>query len=64
MHNSFGEDFVYASKRRKGGKVETHVDLSEQPLVMGREGAELEEVVIAVVRGERNQEQQGSSNKC
>ena len=52
-----------ASKRRQGGKVETHVDLSEQPLVMGREGAELEEVVIAVVRGERNQEQQGTSNK-
>ena len=59
MHNSFGEDFVYASKRRQGGKVETHSDL-----VMGREGAELEEVVIAVVRGERNQEQQGTSNKC
>jgi hypothetical protein len=59
LHNSFGEDFVYASKRRQGGKVETHSDL-----VMGREGAELEEVVIAVVRGERNQEQQGTSNKC
>jgi predicted transcriptional regulator len=41
-----------ASKRRQGGKVETHSDL-----VRGRELAELEEVVIAVIRGERNQEQ-------
>jgi hypothetical protein len=52
-----------ASKRRQGGKVETHVDLSEQPLVMGRESAEAGEVVIAVVRGERDQEQQGASKK-
>jgi len=36
-----------ASKRRQGGKVETHSDLDR-----GREGAELEEVVIAVVGGE------------
>jgi len=27
------------------------------------EVAELEEVVIAVIRGERNQEEQGASNK-
>ena len=47
MSNSFGEDFVYASKRRQGGKVETYSDL-----VSGREVAELEEVVIAIVRGE------------
>jgi hypothetical protein len=47
-----------ASKRRQGGKVETHSDL-----VMGRDAAELEEVVIAVVRDERNQEQQGASQK-
>jgi predicted transcriptional regulator len=47
-----------ASKRRKSGKVETYSDL-----VSGREAAELEEVVIAVVRSERNQEQQGASNK-
>jgi len=47
-----------ASKRRQGGKVETHSDL-----VMGRQAAELEEVVIAVVRGERDQEQQGASNE-
>jgi hypothetical protein len=30
---------------------------------MGRDGAEVEEVVIAVIRGERNQEQQRASNK-
>jgi hypothetical protein len=47
-----------ASKRRQGGKVETHSDRDS-----GREGAELEEVVIAVVRGERNQEQQGAGGK-
>ena len=58
MTNSFGEDFVYASKRRQGGKVEAHSDL-----VINRDGAEVEEVVMAVVRGERNQEQQGTSNK-
>ncbi|MCP9880846.1 hypothetical protein KBY74_13480 [Cyanobium sp. A1C-AMD] len=52
-----------ASKRRQGGNVETHVDLSEQPLLMGRESAEAGELVIAVVGGERNQEQQGASNK-
>ena len=39
-----------ASKRRQGGKVETHSDLD-----MGRESAEVEEVVIAVVGDERNQ---------
>ena len=58
MSNSFGEDFVYASKRRQGGKVETHSDL-----LRGLEGAELEEVVIAVIRGERYQEEQGASYK-
>jgi hypothetical protein len=47
-----------ASKRRQGGKVETHSDL-----VINRDGAEVEEVVIAVVRCERNQEQKGTSNK-
>jgi hypothetical protein len=47
-----------ASKRRQGGKVETHSDL-----VMGREGAELEEVVIAVVRRGRNREQQSTGQK-
>jgi hypothetical protein len=52
-----------ASKRRHGGKVETHFDLSEQPRVMGREPAEAGEVVIAVVRSERNQEEQGASGK-
>jgi hypothetical protein len=30
---------------------------------MGRDGAEVEEVVIAVIRGARNQEQQRASNK-
>jgi hypothetical protein len=30
---------------------------------MDREIAEPEEVVIAVIRGERNQEEQGASNK-
>jgi hypothetical protein len=52
-----------ANKRRQGGNVETHVDLSEQPLVMGRESAEAGEVVIAIVGGERNQQQQGTSHK-
>ena len=47
-----------ASKRRQGGKVETHSDLD-----IGREGAELGEVVIALVRGERSQEQQGASGR-
>jgi len=42
-----------ASKRRQGGKVETHPDL-----VMGREAAEVEEAVITVVCCERNQQQQ------
>jgi hypothetical protein len=41
-----------ANKRRQGGKVETHSDL-----FMGRESAEVGELVIAVVRGERNQQQ-------
>jgi hypothetical protein len=39
-----------ASKRRQGGKVETHSDL-----VIGRDASEAEEVVIAVVGGERDQ---------
>ncbi|MCT0218450.1 hypothetical protein KQ304_05445 [Synechococcus sp. CS-1329] len=47
-----------ANKRRQGGKVETHSDL-----VSGLEVAEVEKVVIAVVRGERNQEQKGASAK-
>jgi hypothetical protein len=47
LTNSFGEDFFYASKRRQGGKLETHSDL-----VINRDGAEVEEVVMAVVRGE------------
>ncbi len=47
-----------ANKRRQSGKVEIHSDLDR-----GREAAELEKVVIAVVRGERNQEQQGASEK-
>ena len=53
-----GRQLNIANKRRQGGKVETHSDL-----VMGRESAEVGEVVIAVVRGERNQEQQGASHK-
>ena len=47
-----------ASKRRQGDKVETHSDL-----LRGFEGAEVEEVVIAVIRGERNKEEQGASYK-
>jgi hypothetical protein len=54
-----GRQFNIASKRRQGGKVETHSDL-----VMGREAGEVEEVVIAVVRSERNQKQQGPSQQC
>ena len=53
-----GRQLSVASKRRQGGKVETHSDL-----LMGRESAEAGEVVIAVVGGERNQEQQGASGK-
>jgi hypothetical protein len=48
-----------ASKRRQGGNVETH---SERDRV--RESAELGGVVIAVVGGERNQQQQGANGKC
>jgi hypothetical protein len=47
-----------ASKRRQGGKVETHSERDS-----GRESAEVEEVVIAVVGGERNQQEQGASGK-
>ena len=47
-----------ANKRRQGGNVETHSDL-----VMGRESAEAGEVVIAIVGGERNQQQQGTGHK-
>jgi hypothetical protein len=47
-----------ASKRRQGGKVETYSDL-----LRGWEGAEAGEVVIAIVRCERNQEEQGASKK-
>jgi hypothetical protein len=47
-----------ASKRRQSGKVETHSDL-----VSGWEGSEAEDVVIAVVRDERNQKQQGACDK-
>ncbi|WP_186696970.1 hypothetical protein [Cyanobium sp. NS01] len=47
-----------ANKRRQGGKVETYSDL-----VMGRESAEAGEVVIAIVGGERNQQQQGAGYK-
>jgi hypothetical protein len=59
FNNSFGEDFVYAKKRRQSGKVETHSDL-----VSRLEVGELEEVVIAIVRDERNQEQQCACQKC
>jgi hypothetical protein len=38
--------------------VETYSDLD-----IGREVAEVEEVVIAVVRGERNQEQEGAGEQ-
>jgi hypothetical protein len=31
---------------------------------MGREVSELEDVVIAVVRGERNQEEKGTGEQC
>jgi len=47
-----------ANKRRQGGKVETHSDL-----VMGRESAEVGKLVIAVVGGERNKQQQGTGHK-
>jgi hypothetical protein len=47
-----------ANKRRQGGKVETYSDL-----LMGRECAEVGELVIAVVGGERNQQQQGTGHK-
>jgi len=41
-----------ASKRRQGCNVEIYTDLDS-----GREASELEEVVIAVVGGERDQKQ-------
>ena len=53
-----GRQLNIANKRRQGGKVETHSDL-----LMGRESAEVGEVVIAVVGGERNQQQQGTGHK-
>ncbi|MEI6830328.1 MAG: hypothetical protein WCK64_10865 [Synechococcaceae cyanobacterium ELA445] len=49
-----GRQLNVASKRRQGGNVETHSDL-----VRGLDGSEVEEVVIAVIRGERNKEQPG-----
>ena len=55
FNNSFGEDFVYVNKRRQGGNVETLSDL-----VSGLDSRELEEVVVAMIRGELNQEQQGT----
>jgi hypothetical protein len=53
-----GRQFNIANKRRQGGNVETHSDL-----VSCREASELEEVVIAVVRRERDQKQQGAGKK-
>ncbi len=50
-----GRQFDVASKRRQGGKVETNSDL-----VSRFEAVEVEEVVITVVRCERNQEQKGA----
>ncbi|MCP9880857.1 hypothetical protein KBY74_13535 [Cyanobium sp. A1C-AMD] len=52
-----------ANKRRQGGKVQTHVDLSEKPLLMGRETEEAGELVIPVVCGKRNQKQQRTGQK-
>ena len=46
---------------RQGG--ETQVDLSEQPMAKGLEAGEVEEIVIAVARGERNQKQPGASQE-
>ena len=48
-----------AKKRCQGGNVETHSDLDK-----GREASEVGEVVVAIVRGERNQQEQGASGKC
>jgi hypothetical protein len=39
--------------------VETHSDL-----VSGLDAGEAEEIVIAVVRGKRNQEQEGARQEC
>jgi hypothetical protein len=47
-----------ASKRCQDGKLETHSDL-----VSGRDASEGEEVVIAVVGGERDQKQQGTGKE-
>jgi hypothetical protein len=58
FNNSFGEDFVYANKRRQGGKLETHSDLDS-----GREASEVEDVVIAVIRGEGDQKQQSAGRE-
>ena len=53
-----GRQLNVANKRRQSGKVETHSDL-----LRGRESAEVGELVIAVVGGERNQQQQAAGYK-
>ena len=58
-----GRQLNIANKRRQGGKEQTHVDLSEKPLLMGRETEEAGELVIPVVCGKRNQKQQRTGQK-
>jgi hypothetical protein len=41
-----------AKQRRQSGKMETQADLSEQPLLIDGEGAEVLEIAMAVVGGE------------
>jgi hypothetical protein len=53
-----GRQLNVASKRRQGGKVETHSDLDS-----GRDASEVEEVVIAVIGGEGDQKQQGAGEQ-
>jgi hypothetical protein len=58
-----GCQFHIANKRRQGCKVPTHVDRSEQPLVMGRVVSDQDDVVIALVRDERNPEETGAGEQ-
>lgn len=53
-----GRQLNIANKRCQGGKVDTHSNL-----LICRECAEVGELVIAVVGGERNQQQQALSRK-
>jgi len=58
LSNSFGEDFVYANKRRNQGKEEQNSDL-----LIEDDGAEEGEVDMAVRRGKSDQRQQATQEQ-